>query len=90
MAPEEELEQQTMAPEEEPEQQAMAPEEEPEQGAVPALKAKQTEQAARPRTAGNNGHRMKSGPQIYGQMAGQGAPDQMQPGWYAPPDNEWQ
>ena len=65
--------------EEEPEQQAMAPEEEPEQGAVPALKAKQTEQAARPRTAGNNGHRMKSGPQIYGQMAGQGAPDQMQP-----------
>ena len=79
MAPEEELEQQTMAPEEEPEQQAMAPEEEPEQGAVPALKAKQTEQAARPRTAGNNGHRMKSGPQIYGQMAGQGAPDQMQP-----------
>ena len=79
MAPEEELEQQTMAPEEEPEQQAMAPEEEPEQGAVPALKAKQTEQVVRPRTAGNNGHRMKSGPQIYGQMAGQGAPDQMQP-----------
>ena len=79
MAPEEELEQQTMAPEEEPEQQAMAPEEEPEQGAVPALKAKQTVQTARPRTAGNNGHRMKSGPQIYGQMAGQGAPDQMQP-----------
>ena len=65
--------------EEEPEQQAMAPEEEPEQGAVPALKAKQTVQTARPRTAGNNGHRMKSGPQIYGQMAGQGAPDQMQP-----------
>ena len=79
MAPEEEPEQQTMAPEEEPEQQAMAPEEEPEQGAVPALKAKQTVQTARPRTAGNNGHRMKSGPQIYGQMAGQGAPDQMQP-----------
>ena len=79
MAPEEELEQQTMAPEEEPEQQAMAPEEEPEQGAVPALKVKQTVQTARPRTAGNNGHRMKSGPQIYGQMAGQGAPDQMQP-----------
>ena len=79
MAPEEELEQQTMAPEEEPEQQAMAPEEEPEQGAVSTLKAKQTEQVVRPRTAGNNGHRMKSGPQIYGQMAGQGAPDQMQP-----------
>ena len=57
----------------------MAPEEEPEQGTVPALKAKQTVQTARPRTAGNNGHRMKSGPQIYGQMAGQGATDQMQP-----------
>lgn len=56
----------------------MAPEEEPEQGAVPDLKAKQTVQTARPRTAGNNGHRMKSGPQIYGQMAGQGAADQMQ------------
>ena len=79
IAPKEEPEQQAMAPEEEPEQQAMAPEEEPEQGAVPALKAKQTVQTARPRTAGNNGHRMKSGPQIYGQMAGQGAPDQMQP-----------
>ena len=79
IAPKEEPEQQTMAPEEEPEQQAMAPEEEPEQGTVPALKAKQTVQTARPRTAGNNGHRMKSGPQIYGQMAGQGAPDQMQP-----------
>ena len=78
IAPKEEPEQQTMAPEEEPEQQAMVPEEEPEQGAVPALKAKQTVQTARPRTAGNNGHRMKSGPQIYGQMAGQGAPDQMQ------------
>ena len=65
--------------EEEPEQQAMAPEEEPEQGTVPALKAKQTVQTARSRTAGNNGHRMKSGPQIYGQMAGQGAADQMQP-----------
>ena len=50
-----------------------------EQGTVPALKAKQTVQTARPRTAGNNGHRMKSGPQIYGQMAGQGATDQMQP-----------
>ena len=79
IAPEEEPEQQTMAPKEEPEQQAMAPEEEPEQGAVPDLKAKQTVQTARPRTAGNNGHRMKSGPQIYGQMAGQGAADQMQP-----------
>ena len=79
IAPKEEPEQQTMAPEEEPEQQAMAPEEEPEQGTVPALKAKQTVQTARPRTAGNNGHRMKSGPQIYGQMAGQGATDQMQP-----------
>ena len=79
IAPKEEPEQQTMAPEEEPEQQAMAPEEEPEQGAVPDLKAKQTVQTARPRTAGNNGHRMKSGPQIYGQMAGQGAADQMQP-----------
>ena len=55
--------------EEEPEQQAIAPKEETEQ---------QTVQTARPRTAGNNGHRMKSGPQIYGQMAGQGAPDQMQ------------
>ena len=76
---EEEPEQQAMAPEEEPEQQAMAPEEEPEQGTVPALKAKQTVQTARPRTAGNNGHRMKSGPQIYGQMVGQGAADQMQP-----------
>ena len=65
--------------EEESEQQTMAPEEEPEQQAVPTLKAKQTVQTARPRTAGNNGHRMKSGPQIYGQMAGQGAPDQMQP-----------
>ncbi len=65
--------------EKEPEQQAMAPEEAPEQQAVPALKAKQTVQTARPRTAGNNGHRMKSGPQIYGQMAGQGATDQMQP-----------
>ena len=65
--------------EEEPEQQAIAPKEEPEQGTVPALKAKQTVQTARPRTAGNNGHRMKSGPQIYGQMAGQGAADQMQP-----------
>ena len=54
-------------------------EEEPEQQAVPTLKAKQTVQTARPRTAGNNGHRMKSGPQIYGQMAGQGATDQMQP-----------
>ena len=79
MAPEEEPEQEAMAPEEASEQQAMAPEEAPEQGAVPASKAKQTMQAARPRTAGNNGHRMKSGPQIYGQMAGQGAPDQMQP-----------
>ena len=79
IAPEEEPEQQAMAPEKAPEQQAMAPEEEPEQKAVPASKAKQTVQAARPRTAGNNGHRMKSGPQIYGQMAGQGAPDQMQP-----------
>ena len=67
---EEEPEQQAIAPEEEPEQQAIAPEEEPEQ---------QTVQTARPRTAGNNGHRMKSGPQIYGQMAGQGAADQMQP-----------
>ncbi len=76
---EEEPEQQAMAPKEEPEQQAMAPEEEPEQGTVPALKAKQTVQTARPRTAGNNGHRMKSGPQIYGQMVGQGAADQMQP-----------
>ena len=76
---EEEPEQQAIAPKEEPEQQAMAPEEEPEQGAVPDLKAKQTVQTARPRTAGNNGHRMKSGPQIYGQMAGQGAADQMQP-----------
>ena len=56
--------------EEEPEQQAIAPKEETEQ---------QTVQTARPRTAGNNGHRMKSGPQIYGQMAGQGAADQMQP-----------
>ena len=79
IAPKEESEQQTMAPEEEPEQQAMAPEEAPEQQAVPTLKAKQTVQTARPRTAGNNGHRMKSGPQIYGQMAGQGAADQMQP-----------
>ena len=90
IAPEEEPEQQAMAPEEAPEQKAMAPEEAPEQKAmaleeaseqevVPASKAKQTVQAARPRTAGNNGHRMKSGPQIYGQMAGQGAPDQMQP-----------
>ena len=87
---EEEPEQQTIAPEKVPEQEAMAPEEAPEQKAmaleeaseqevVPASKAKQTVQAARPRTAGNNGHRMKSGPQIYGQMAGQGAPDQMQP-----------
>ena len=87
---EEEPEQQTIAPEIAPEQEAMAPEEAPEQKAmaleeaseqevVPASKAKQTVQAARPRTAGNNGHRMKSGPQIYGQMAGQGAPDQMQP-----------
>ena len=79
MAPEEEPEQEAMALEKAPEQQAMAPEEAPEQGAVPASKAKQTMQAARPRTAGNNGHRMKSGPQIYGQMAGQDAPDQMQP-----------
>ena len=79
IAPKKEPEQQAIAPEEEPEQQAMAPEEEPEQGTVPALKAKQTVQTARPRTAGNNGHRMKSGPQIYGQMAGQGATDQMQP-----------
>ena len=79
MAPEKAPEQQAMAPEEAPEQQAMATEEAPEQEAVPASKAKQTVQAARPRTAGNNGHRMKSGPQIYGQMAGQGAPDQMQP-----------
>ena len=79
IAPEIAPEQEAMAPEEEPEQEAMAPEEAPEQGAVPASKAKQTVQAARPRTAGNNGHRMKSGPQIYGQMAGQGAPDQMQP-----------
>ena len=79
IAPKEETEQQAIAPEEEPEQQAMAPEEAPEQQAVPTLKAKQTVQTARPRTAGNNGHRMKSGPQIYGQMAGQGATDQMQP-----------
>ena len=79
IAPKEEPEQQAIAPEEEPEQQAMAPEEAPEQQAVPTLKAKQTVQTARPRTAGNNGHRMKSGPQIYGQMAGQGATDQMQP-----------
>ena len=79
MAPEEEPEQQAMASEEAPAQQTMAPEEAPEQGAVSALKANQTVQVARPRTAGNNGHRMKSGPQIYGQMAGQGAPDQMQP-----------
>ena len=79
MAPEKAPEQQAMAPEKAPEQQAMAPEEAPEQEAVPASKAKQTMQAARPRTTGNNGHRMKSGPQIYGQMAGQGVPDQMQP-----------
>ena len=79
IAPEKAPEQEAMAPEEAPEQKAMAPEEAPEQKAVPASKAKQTVQAARPRTAGNNGHRMKSGPQIYGQMAGQGAPDQMQP-----------
>ena len=79
MTPEIAPEQEAMAPEEAPEQQAMATEEAPEQEAVPASKAKQTVQAARPRTAGNNGHRMKSGPQIYGQMAGQGAPDQMQP-----------
>ena len=79
IAPEEEPEQQAMASEEAPAQQTMAPEEAPEQGAVSALKANQTVQVARPRTAGNNGHRMKSGPQIYGQMAGQGAPDQMQP-----------
>ena len=76
---EEEPEQQTIAPEKAPEQEAMALEEASEQEVVPASKAKQTVQAARPRTAGNNGHRMKSGPQIYGQMAGQGAPDQMQP-----------
>lgn len=79
MTPEIAPEQEAMAPEEASEQQAMATEEAPEQGAVPASKAKQTVQVARPRTAGNNGHRMKSGPQIYGQMAGQGAPDQMQP-----------
>ena len=79
MAPEEAPEQKAMAPEEAPEQKAMALEEASEQEVVPASKAKQTVQAARPRTAGNNGHRMKSGPQIYGQMAGQGAPDQMQP-----------
>ena len=79
IAPEEEPEQQAMAPEKAPEQEAMALEEASEQEVVPASKAKQTVQAARPRTAGNNGHRMKSGPQIYGQMAGQGAPDQMQP-----------
>ena len=79
MAPEIAPEQEAMAPEEASEQQAMATEEAPEQEAVPASKAKQTVQVARPRTAGNNGHRMKSGPQIYGQMAGQGAPDQMQP-----------
>ena len=79
MAPEEAPEQKAMAPEEAPEQEAMALEEASEQEVVPASKAKQTVQAARPRTAGNNGHRMKSGPQIYGQMAGQGAPDQMQP-----------
>ena len=79
MTPEIAPEQEAMAPEEASEQQAMATEEAPEQEAVPASKAKQTVQAARPRTAGNNGHRMKSGPQIYGQMAGQGAPDQMQP-----------
>ena len=79
IAPEKAPEQEAMAPEEEPEQEAMAPEEASEQEVVPASKAKQTVQAARPRTAGNNGHRLKSGPQIYGQMAGQGAPDQMQP-----------
>ena len=79
MALEKAPEQQAMALEKAPEQQAMAPEEAPEQEAVPASKAKQTMQAARPRTTGNNGHRMKSGPQIYGQMAGQGVPDQMQP-----------
>ena len=79
MTPEIAPEQEAMAPEEASEQQAMATEEAPEQEAVPASKAKQTVQVARPRTAGNNGHRMKSGPQIYGQMAGQGAPDQMQP-----------
>ena len=79
MAPEEAPEQKAMALEEAPEQKAMALEEASEQEVVPASKAKQTVQAARPRTAGNNGHRMKSGPQIYGQMAGQGAPDQMQP-----------
>ena len=79
MTPEIAPEQEAMAPEEASEQQAMATEEAPEQETVPASKAKQTVQAARPRTAGNNGHRMKSGPQIYGQMAGQGAPDQMQP-----------
>ena len=79
MAPEEAPEQKAMAPEEAPEQKAMALEEASEQEVVPASKAKQTVQAARPRTAGNNGHRMKSGPQIYGQMAGQGVPDQMQP-----------
>ena len=79
IAPEKAPEQEAMAPEEAPEQKAMALEEASEQEVVPASKAKQTVQAARPRTAGNNGHRMKSGPQIYGQMAGQGAPDQMQP-----------
>ena len=79
MAPEKAPEQEAMALEEASEQKAMALEEASEQEVVPASKAKQTVQAARPRTAGNNGHRMKSGPQIYGQMAGQGAPDQMQP-----------
>ena len=79
MATEKAPEQESRAPEEAPEQKAMALEEASEQEVVPASKAKQTVQAARPRTAGNNGHRMKSGPQIYGQMAGQGAPDQMQP-----------
>ena len=79
MAPEKAPEQEAMAPEEAPDQKAMALEEASEQEVVPASQAKQTVQAARPRTAGNNGHRMKSGPQIYGQMAGQGAPDQMQP-----------
>ena len=79
MATEKAPEQESIAPEEAPEQESMALEEASEQEVVPASKAKQTVQAARPRTAGNNGHRMKSGPQIYGQMAGQGAPDQMQP-----------
>lgn len=82
-APEQPVYQQTAVPKRPVAQQPIAAKAGPGQNAdVPkqatAGATKQNTQAARPRTAGGNGHRMSS-PQIYGQAAGQSVPGQTQP-----------